>query len=78
MGFRAQLAGGFDAGCRQCIVLGMSEHRTSITVDGMTVTITIERTEHGPLLVLSSNDCNLEGDCPGEYLMVPIGTHAAS
>jgi hypothetical protein len=72
------LAGGFDGIGRLWIVLGMNDHRTSITVDGMTVHIDIERDEHGPRIVLSSTDCDLEGDCPGEYLMVPLAGHAAA
>jgi len=42
----------------------------SLTIDGMTVEITVERSSDGPVLVLGGVDCDLEGVCPGEYLLL--------
>jgi hypothetical protein len=55
----------------------MDTQTASLTVDGMTVTMSVERTDDGlPLIVLSS-DSYLEGIAPGEYvLQAPV--HAAT
>lgn len=55
----------------------MDEPTATLTVDGMTVTMSVERTDDGlPLIVLSSGSY-LEGIAPGEYvLQAPV--HAAT
>lgn len=65
-----------DSECRLWILLGMSNQSVSLTVDGTTVTMSVERTDDGlPLIVLSSEG-DLEGIAPGEYVAHPA--HAAA
>lgn len=54
----------------------MDENTATLTLDGLTVEVTLKRTEDGPLLELGGVNCDLEGILPGEYVLHPI--HAAS
>lgn len=45
---------------------------TQITVDDLTFEVAIRHTEYGPKVVLSGVNCAMEGDMPGEYLLVPV------
>lgn len=47
-----------------------------LTLDGLTVQVDLKATEDGPRLELTPVNCNLEGDCPGEYVLTPL--HAAT
>jgi hypothetical protein len=49
----------------------------TITVDDMTVEISVTRTEDGPVLELHPGNCDLEGIAPGEYVLHP-SVHAAA
>lgn len=55
----------------------MDENTATLTLDGLTVEVTLKRTDEGPLLELGGVNCNLEGDMPGEYLLTPL-VHAAT
>jgi hypothetical protein len=45
---------------------------TTLTLDGMTVEVSIQRTDDGPLVTLGGVNCHLEGEMPGEYYLKPL------
>lgn len=40
-------------------------------MDGLTAQATVTRTPDGPLLQLHGVNCRLDGDCPGDYYLMP-------
>lgn len=54
----------------------MDTTTATLTLDGLTVEVTLKRTDDGPLLELGGLNCDLEGIAPGEYVLHPIA-HAA-
>ena len=55
----------------------MDNLTATLTLDGLTVEVTLTRSEDGPRVELGGVNCNLEGDMPGEYLLTPL-VHAAA
>jgi hypothetical protein len=48
-----------------------------LTIGELTVHVTTQLTDDGPVVRLGGVNCDLDGDMPGEYFLVPSGTIAA-